>query len=230
MSKIFISYRRADSQGWAGRLGDELTRRFGDVALFFDIEAIPAGDDFVEAIEGALAEAEVVIVLIGPNWLSASFSDGRRRLDDPNDLVVVEIATALARRIRVIPVLLAGAIMPSAEHLPVKITSFARRQALELADTRWDYDCERLADEIESQTSLRRVTRRVTEGEAAVRVAEGLSLDGVQAGDVAGVKGDDGGLLGGPVTIEVAKGARIQNTTLGDIAGVIVESTRKKRT
>jgi len=230
MGKIFISYRRADSQGWAGRLGEELTRVFGDVALFFDIETIAPGDDIAEAVERGLEAAEIVVVLVGPGWLSASFPDGRRRLSDPNDYVVIEIATAIARHIRVLPVLLAGATMPSAEQLPTAISSFARKLALELSDTRWSFDCDRLAHEIELHTSLRRVANRVASGEAVVRVAEELSLDGVRAGDVAGVKGDGVGVLRKPVTVEVAKGARFRNSTIGDIVGVSSETDSKKRT
>jgi hypothetical protein len=228
MTKIFISYRRTDSQGWAGRLAEDLTRSFGDVAGFFDVESILPGDDFVDAIEKALAEAEAVIVLVGPQWLSASFPDGRRRLDEPNDFVAIEIATALVRHVRVIPVLLAGMAMPRAEQLPKPIASLARKQGLELSDTRWDYDCERLVAEIERSTSLRRLPTTPTQSGIAVRVAEGISLDDVKAGDVVGVKGHDAGVRCGPITIEVAKEAEIRNTTLGDVVGMITESTTKK--
>lgn len=228
MAKIFISYRRADSQGWAGRLDQELTRVFGEVALFFDIETIAAGDDIAEAIKRGLEDAEIVIVLVGPGWLSASLPDGRRRLSDPNDYVVIEIATAIARHIRVIPVLLGGAMMPSAEHLPTSISCFARKLALELSDIRWNFDCDRLAHEIELHTSLRRVSNSVASGEAVVRVAEGLSLDGVHARDVAGVKGDGVSVLGKPVTVEVAKGSKIRNSTIGDIVGVTSETNSKE--
>jgi len=154
VAKIFVSYRRSDSQGWAGRLGDDFAHAFGDVARFFDIESITPGDDFVEAIERSLAESEVVVVLIGPDWLSAAFPDGRRRLDDPDDFVRLEIATALARGIRVLPVLLGGAAMPRSESLPAPLAALARRQAFELSDTRWEYDCGRLLDAIEHTTSL----------------------------------------------------------------------------
>lgn len=230
MGRIFISYRRADSQGWAGRLGEDLTRLFGDVALFFDLDSIVPGDDFIATIDKALSDAEAVIVLIGPGWLSASFADGRRRLEDPHDLVVIEIATALARGTRVIPVLLGNAAMPTAAQLPARIGSFATRQALELSDTRWEYDCERLATEIERATSLRRVSAQ-HDGPtvSTIRVAEGLSLEGVTAGDVAGMKSDDPEVLSNPVAIEVGKGATITNSTLGDIVGVSTRATRRDK-
>jgi hypothetical protein len=226
MSRIFISYRRADSQGWAGRLGECLTRFFGDVALFYDLDSIVPGDDFVAAIEKALSDAEAVLVLIGPRWLSASFADGRRRLDDPDDLVAIEIEKALAHDARVIPVLLGNAAMPSKAELPSRIAALATKQALELSDTRWEYDCERLAAEIERATSLRRRPAPDGAADSTIRVAEDLSLDGVAAGDVAGVKTDDVGVLSSPVSVEVAKGATVKNSTLGDIVGVSVRKSR----
>jgi hypothetical protein len=216
--KIFVSYRRSDSQGWAGRLGERFARAFGDVALFFDIESIAPGDDFIEAIERSLAECEVALALIGPGWLSSSFPDGRRRLDDPGDFVRLEIETALARKVRVIPVLLGGAAMPAQDKLPASLASLARRQGFELSDTRWDYDCVRLLEAIEKTTSLRRLESDSDEGTGAIKVAEGLELDGVRAGDIAGVKGE--GAATGSASIEVAKGARLRNSSVGDIVGV----------
>jgi hypothetical protein len=215
VAKIFVSYRRSDSQGWAGRLGEAFGRAFGDVALFFDIESIAPGDDFVDAIERSLAEAEVVVVLIGPDWLSAAFPDGRRRLDDPDDFVRLEIAAALARGVRVLPVLLGGAAMPNAERLPTALAALARRQAIELSDSRWEYDCGRLLDAVERTTSLK---RNRSAGADAIKVAEGLVLEDSTVGDIAGRKGETAG-TGEPAGIEVAKGATIRNSKVGDIVG-----------
>jgi len=83
MSGVFISYRRADAQGWAGRLGEDLAHAFGDVARFFDLSSIPPGTDFIAEIERAVASAVAVLVLIGPRWLDLRDEHGTRRLDDP---------------------------------------------------------------------------------------------------------------------------------------------------
>lgn len=222
MRKIFVSYRRADSQGWAGRLGEALAREFGDVACFFDIESIAPGDDFTAAIGAALASSETMLVLIGPHWLSASFPDGSRRLDDPQDFVRIEIATGLARRFRVIPVLVGGASMPREEDMPEAIADLAVRQAFDLSDTRWDYDCNRLFDALERTTSLKRIRQDqvAARDEAVIRVGEAMTLEGVTAGDLAGVKGSDAAAQASVGEIEVLKGAKISGSKVGDIVGV----------
>jgi hypothetical protein len=226
--RIFVSYRRSDSQGWAGRLGERFARAFGDVALFFDIESIAPGDDFVEAIERSLAESEVALVLIGPGWLTASLPDGRRRLDDPGDFVRIEIETALERNVQVIPVLLGGAAVPAKERLPVSLAKLARRQAFELSDSRWDYDCERLLVAIEKTTSLRRLESDRGGAAGAIKVAESIELDDVQVGDIAGIKGEGAPAEG--VSIEVAKGAKLTGgTSVSDIVGVKVSGLGKNR-
>ncbi len=133
-SRIFVSYRRDDARGDAGRLTDNLKLHFGDKQIFRDVEAIEAGVDFVEAINNAVSQCAVLLAIVGPNWLKATDSEGRRRLDDPNDFVRLEIAVALQRNIRVVPVLVGGAVMPKAEDLPQGLESLARRQAHELSD------------------------------------------------------------------------------------------------
>ena len=229
MSKIFVSYRRSDSQGWAGRLGDDLVRAFGDVARFFDIESIEPGDDFVEAIERALADCEVVIALIGPTWLSATLPDGKRRLDDPGDFVRLEIETALARKVRVIPVLFGGAVMPQAASLPQSISALARRQGFELSDARWAFDCGRLEEVIERKTSLRRVDAGPSGAADVIRVGEGLVIEeGARVGDIAGVKGDLASRNVREGSIEVGRNATVRNSIVGDIVGVKGTSPSKE--
>src|SRR5512134_810647 len=105
MAKIFISYRRTDSAAYAGRLFDRLRKHFGDADVFMDLEGIEPGAEFGKVIADKAREAEVLIALIGKDWVTSAHSDGRRRLDDPNDLVVREIETGLAANVRVIPVL-----------------------------------------------------------------------------------------------------------------------------
>jgi TIR domain len=144
LSGVFINYRREDSGGHAGRLYDRLLQRYGSDRVFRDIDAIAPGVDYAQRIEAAIGSCDAVIVLIGRDWLDVRGPDGRRRLDDPGDLLRREIAAALARGILVIPVLVEGATMPSEQKLPSDIAPFARRNALELSDTRWDYDVDRL--------------------------------------------------------------------------------------
>ena len=137
MNGIFISYRRDDAPGYAGRLYDRLAAHFGADHVFMDVQGIEPGVDFVDAIERALGSCEILIVLIGKDWLAAD-NAGRRRLDDPNDFVRVETATALARGIRVVPVLVEGAVMPRGDSLPTELLPLVRRQAVELSHKQWD--------------------------------------------------------------------------------------------
>jgi hypothetical protein len=143
-SNIFINYRREDSAGHAGRLFDALNAHFAG-RLFMDIDTLEPGVDFVEAIEQAVGSCEVLIVLIGREWLTLKNAAGQRRLDDPTDFVRLEVESALVRKIRVIPVLVQDAPMPRAEELPPSLARLARRNAIELSDARWAYDVDRLA-------------------------------------------------------------------------------------
>jgi uncharacterized membrane protein YeaQ/YmgE (transglycosylase-associated protein family) len=146
---IFLSYRRDDTGGYAVGLSDRLRYRFGREYVFMDIDTIELGLDFVEAIDRAVGSCDVLLALIGPEWLQSTDAQGRRRLDNPTDVVRLEIATALARNIRVIPVLVDSARMPSAEELPAPLQPLARRNALEISNTRWQFDVDRLIEAIE---------------------------------------------------------------------------------
>src|SRR5262245_29103605 len=130
--KIFINYRRDDSPGTAGRLHDRLAQTFGPENLFMDVDHVPGGVDFGEHLHSQVATCEVFLAVIGPNWLNAKDDDGRRRLDNPDDFVTIEIAAALARNIRVIPVLIDGARIPKADELPPSLKLFVRRNAVEV--------------------------------------------------------------------------------------------------
>lgn len=145
-SGIFVSYRRDDARQAAGRLADDLAKHFGDASIFRDIEGIELGVDFVEALNRALAACEVMLVLIGPRWLDIRDAKGNRRLDDPRDWIRQEISTALQRGIRVVPVLIDGTPLPDEADLPDDLKPLVRRQALEVADTRWRGDMQRLAE------------------------------------------------------------------------------------
>jgi formylglycine-generating enzyme required for sulfatase activity len=134
MARIFLSYRRDDGSGHAGRLFDRLSQHFGRDNLFMDIDAIDPGLDFVEAIKNAVGSCDVLLVVIGRQWLTSTDSEGHRRLDNPEDFVRLEITTALERKIRVIPVLVSGAAMPHPTELPDILQPLARRQALAVGD------------------------------------------------------------------------------------------------
>ena len=164
MAGIFISYRRQDSQGFAGRLADTLKAQFARNQIFRDIETIEPGVDFVEAIERALASCVVLLAVIGPRWLSATDKNGRRRLDDPNDYTRIEVAAALQRNVRVIPVLVDGAVMPDPGDLPADLKTLARRQASELSDKRWDFDVQQLVQTIEKIPGIERRSEAPSHG------------------------------------------------------------------
>jgi formylglycine-generating enzyme required for sulfatase activity len=135
--RIFISYRRTNSSNHAGRLFSELCNHFDEKQIFFDVEKINPGEDFVQVLEAALSSCGVLIALIDESWPTIEDENGRRRLDDPEDYVRIEIATALRRKITVIPVLLGSARMPSPRQLPPNLKLLSRRQALELSDRQY---------------------------------------------------------------------------------------------
>ena len=149
MGKIFIGYRREDTAGHTGRLFDRLIKHFGKERVFMDVAGIEPGVDFVEAIDKAVGSCDAFIVVIGRQWLSTTDADGQRRLDNPEDFIRLEIATALRRNIRVIPVLVQGATAPSSGNLPEDLKKLSRLQAHEISDNRWDFDVGALIETLE---------------------------------------------------------------------------------
>ena len=142
--RIFISYRRDETAYPAGWLYDRLANQYGGGQVFKDVDSIELGDDFVEVITSAVGSCDVLLALIGEQWLTITDEHGRRRLDDPDDFVRLEIEAALTRNVRVIPILVDGARMPRADELPDSLVSLRRRQALELSPSRFEYDTGRL--------------------------------------------------------------------------------------
>lgn len=156
MAHTFISYRREDSAGYAGRLRESLERRLGDDAVFRDVDTLQPGQDFVDAIMARLRDCRVFIALIGREWLDARDGAGRRRLDQPHDYVRLEIASALGRSdLLVVPVFVEGAGMPESDQLPEDIRVLGRRQAVSIRDETWDSDVDRLASVIERAGATR---------------------------------------------------------------------------
>jgi peptidoglycan hydrolase-like protein with peptidoglycan-binding domain len=157
MHGIFINYRRDDAAGFARSLYEHLAREFREGQVFMDVEALrEPGIDFVKEIERSLGRCAVMLVLIGKEWLDSATPDGRRRLDEPDDFVRLEIATALKREVRVIPVLLNGATMPSVDALPADLQLMGRRQAIAITHDDWMHDVSRLADSLARVPGIRK--------------------------------------------------------------------------
>src|SRR5262245_9602508 len=172
MPGIFVSYRRKDTAGHAGRLFDRLRDHFGAAQVFRDIDRLKAGDDFVEALARAVDSCDVFILVIGRDWLEARNERGERRLDDPHDFIRLEVETALRRKVLVLPVLVEGAAMPEPSQLPDALASLARRQAIELSEHRWDFDVQELLRAIEDATGGKGSGRK----HVALWVAAGIAV------------------------------------------------------
>lgn len=152
---IFISYRRQDAIAQARAVYERLRREFGDEHVFIDLEGLAIGEDFVEALERQLAQCHVMLVLIGPQWLQATDGRGRRRLEQTNDFVRLELATALARRgVRVVPLLIDGTDMPGEDELPADLHPLLRRQALSLRFANFDADARHLVAGLRKMPAL----------------------------------------------------------------------------
>src|SRR3954447_10436675 len=151
MPGIFISYRREDSVAWAGWIRERLTQRFipPEWQIFMDIDSVIYGDDFVDAIQQAVGSCDALIAVIGPHWLTAADEHDRRRLDIPEDFVRLEIATALERKIRVIPALVAGTRMPRADELPEDLRRLTRRHAIEISHASFHPNITKLIEALE---------------------------------------------------------------------------------
>lgn len=150
MPGIFISYRREDSFGYAGRIYDRLSDHFGKENVFMDVDTIEAGQDFVEVLQKTVRSCDVLVAVIGKQWLTATDEKGKLRLEDPEDFVRLEVAAALDRKIRVIPTLVDGARMPRFQDLPDTLAPFARRNALEISNTAFRQGIGQLIEVIEN--------------------------------------------------------------------------------
>ena len=147
-AKVFISYRRGDSAGHTGRIHDRLEREFGRDLLFMDVDAIPLGLDFAKVLQEQVAKCDILLAVIGPEWLNAKDKRGDRRLDNPQDFVRVEIATALARDVPVVPVLLEGTRMPRLEDLPEDLKQLPSRNALDVRHASFHNDVGKLVAQL----------------------------------------------------------------------------------
>ncbi len=169
MSRIFINYRRQDSEGYVGRLYDHLSQYFDAQDIFIDVVNIEPGVDFVAKLDEAVANCDVFVAVIGTSWLNVPNEDGQPRLAQWNDFVRLEIAAALKHEKFIIPVLVGQAIMPNMHHLPEDIQGLARRNAITLRHAAFPEDVKRLADAIRSATiDAKRKTNALTPLKPAV--------------------------------------------------------------
>ena len=157
-AKVFISYRREDSAAYAGRIQDRLERELGRDLLFLDVDDIPLGVNFVKVLREEVAQCGVLLAVIGPNWLGVRDEDGTRRLDNPTDVVRIEIAAALQREIPVIPILLDGTRVPKADQLPEDLKELALRNGLNVRHASFHADLDKLIRELKRQVAAARLS------------------------------------------------------------------------
>lgn len=161
MPRIFISYRRDDSNAISERIYKSLSAEFGKDAVFRDRDTIPKGSDFRKEIEQHLFESEIVLVIIGPSWLDIQGKDGIRRLNAPADYVRFEIEMALRHNKIIIPLLINGASMPPEEKLPPSINQLSYKNAASLSEVTFYRDIKRLIYEIQKSNPVRKTSSRL---------------------------------------------------------------------
>jgi hypothetical protein len=192
--QVFLSYRRSDAGGHAGRLADRLVYRLGNQRVFQDVTAIAPGEDFTAAIDGALDRSDAVLAVIGPGWLAATGPEGGQRLFEPGDYVHLELARALQRGVPVVPVLVGGATLPAVADLPEDLAGLVQRQAATLHDDTWHEDVDglmrRLAGEVPGDRPRSR-RPAVLAGAAAALVLVAGAVWWSQAGGDGGGSVDD---------------------------------------
>jgi hypothetical protein len=147
--RILINYRRQDAAPYARLLQNALNERFPRARDFTDWDAIEPGMDFADVIREMVGSSAVLVNLIGPQWLTAADEQGRRRLDDPDDFVRMELQAAFERRVRVVPVLVDGAKLPRPQELPPELQELGRLNAFELSTAQYQYDADQLSDLIQ---------------------------------------------------------------------------------
>ena len=158
--KLFVSYRRNDTGGRAGRLVDALVTQFGARNVFQDVDAIALGQSFSAQVEAAIATSDAVLIVIGQDWLGVDGAAGGRRIDSEDDFVRLEVSMALSLGISVVPVLVGGAVLPTHAELPDDMSQMLGRQAVTIRDASWHQDVDdvirRLKGEDRPTTRARR--------------------------------------------------------------------------
>lgn len=176
MSRIFINYRRQDTEGYVGRLYDHLLKQFKPHDIFMDVQNIEPGADFVQVLENAVSECDIFLAMIGPHWGKLKNESDELRLHEWNDFVRIEIETALKQNKVVIPILVGGAKMPNPNTLPEAIQSLSRRNALTLSHSRFASDVEDLVkfmrDLLPSHPSFKRKANPAILAQKEVKLKE----------------------------------------------------------
>jgi hypothetical protein len=175
MTKVFLCYRREDSGGYAGRIQDQLAQALGSGVLFMDVDAIPLGANFVKVLHDEVAKCDVLLAVIGRNWIDARDEDGNRRLENPNDFVRVEIGAALQRNIPVVPILVDGATIPDVRQLPNELEELSFRNGIDVRLASFHNDVSRLIQGLKTQLSID-IKRRKEIGSLAIFCAIGGGL------------------------------------------------------
>jgi hypothetical protein len=236
LNSIFISYRRDDSEGEAGRLCDDLAEIFHEQSVFMDVNTIQPGRDFRKAIDESIHKCSVLLAIVGQGWLDSKDGSGQKRLDDGNDFVRLEIASALVRDIPVIPVLVRGAKMPRAEQLPADLGELAYRNAVELTHARWKSDLQVLIRALRPYMEApdQEISRDNLSADGAISgPASSIPPPEVQAQPAAGPPGMEGADLQqlirelaayiGPIAEVVVKRAAKRATSRSDLCGKVAQ-------
>lgn len=155
MAKVFISYRRTDSQDVAGRIVDRLADRFSHGNVFMDVNSIPIGVPYPELLRKTLSRTDVALVVIGPTWATVLDDSGNRRLDNPLDFVRIEVETALGSAALVVPVFVANAVMPDPRELPESLKPLTILNGISIRpDPDFHSDMDRLISQLEERLEL----------------------------------------------------------------------------
>ena len=161
MSKIFISYRRKESADITGRIFDRLTSYFGPDCVFMDVDVLISGADYRTQIGSIIEDCDVLLAIIGQEWTTITDDTGQRRLDNPDDQLRIEIATAFERKIAVVPILVHDAALPAAGNLPEDVRTLASRKPVQIqSGLPFNADAQKLIDSLEQQHGLRHPDRR----------------------------------------------------------------------
>jgi hypothetical protein len=159
MPGVFLSYRRNDSGGWAGRLRDHLVLRYGEDRVWQDVEDLTVGSDYLPQILDNIAAADAVLIVIGPHWLETA-RDGKARLANPKDVLRTEIVHALKKTSGVIPVLVGGASMPEPKDLPRPVAPLVKRNGIAIIDADWNRSMQLLFEKLQDLSRAARTAAK----------------------------------------------------------------------
>jgi len=161
MPGVFLSYRRSDAGGWAGRLRDHLILRFGPDRVWQDVDDLPIGIEYPPQIFENISTADAVLIIIGPHWLDEGPTGGKNRLQDPKDVLRLEIQHALKKSSGVIPTLVGGAQMPNPGDLPRSLAPLVKRTGIALIDTDWSRAMQLLFEKLQDLSRAARTAEAV---------------------------------------------------------------------